>query len=244
MAANGVEKVRACPVWGKRSCEARRPTGPKPTRQVGVLVIGSGPTGLGAATRLHQLGHPSWLLIDKVRAITGWGASLRRRLGRARTAVLPLAAVARPVHAHPTPPSLQEPEAGGLACTDVTPEGFLFDMGGHVIFSHYQYFDDLLDTGGRVRGRVCPAVGRLRSMKAPRAQCCRCIDRLPPAPRSSSQPWARATRRGTPWSASPMCGSRVGGWPTRSRTTSRRWTRRTRWGGRGGVGAWCPGGWA
>lgn len=41
---------------------------------------------------------------------------------------------------------LQEPEAGGLACTDVTPEGFLFDMGGHVIFSHYQYFDELLDT--------------------------------------------------------------------------------------------------
>ena len=40
----------------------------------------------------------------------------------------------------------QEPEAGGLACTDITPEGFLFDMGGHVIFSHYQYFDDLLDT--------------------------------------------------------------------------------------------------
>lgn len=42
--------------------------------------------------------------------------------------------------------SLQEPEAGGLACTDVTPEGFLFDMGGHVIFSHYEYFDELLDT--------------------------------------------------------------------------------------------------
>ena len=41
---------------------------------------------------------------------------------------------------------MQEPEAGGLACTDVTPEGFLFDMGGHVIFSHYQYFDELLDT--------------------------------------------------------------------------------------------------
>lgn len=40
----------------------------------------------------------------------------------------------------------QEPEAGGLACTDVTPEGFLFDMGGHVIFSHYQYFDELLNT--------------------------------------------------------------------------------------------------
>ncbi len=40
----------------------------------------------------------------------------------------------------------QAPEAGGLACTDVTPEGFLFDMGGHVIFSHWDYFDQLLDT--------------------------------------------------------------------------------------------------
>lgn len=41
---------------------------------------------------------------------------------------------------------LQATEAGGLACTDTTPEGFLFDMGGHVIFSHYQYFDELIDT--------------------------------------------------------------------------------------------------
>jgi protoporphyrinogen oxidase len=41
---------------------------------------------------------------------------------------------------------LQAPEAGGLACTDTTQEGFLFDMGGHVIFSHYQYFDELIDT--------------------------------------------------------------------------------------------------
>ena len=63
-------------------------------------------------------------------------------------------------------------EAGGLACTDITPEGFLFDMvssyyytqlnlirifqklglmvalciqGGHVIFSHYDYFDQLIE---------------------------------------------------------------------------------------------------
>ena len=70
---------------------------------VDVLVVGAGPTGLGAATRLHQHGHPDWLLIDAA------------------------------------------PEAGGLACTDVTPEGFLFDMGGHVIFSHFQYFDELID---------------------------------------------------------------------------------------------------
>ena len=42
---------------------------------------------------------------------------------------------------------LQAPEPGGLACTDCTPEGFLFDMGGHVIFSHYKYFDELVDAG-------------------------------------------------------------------------------------------------
>ena len=41
----------------------------------------------------------------------------------------------------------QSPEPGGLACTDVTPEGFLFDMGGHVIFSHYKFFDELVDAG-------------------------------------------------------------------------------------------------
>ncbi len=34
---------------------------------------------------------------------------------------------------------------GGLARSERTPEGFLFDMGGHVIYSHYQYFDQLMD---------------------------------------------------------------------------------------------------
>lgn len=47
----------------------------------------------------------------------------------------------------------QAEEAGGLACTDETKEGFLFDMGGHVIFSHYQYFDELIDA----------AIGELQS---------------------------------------------------------------------------------
>jgi len=71
-------------------------------RNVDYLVVGAGPTGLGACSRLQQKG-ADWLLIDAF------------------------------------------DEAGGLACTDITPEGFLFDMGGHVIFSHYQYFDDLID---------------------------------------------------------------------------------------------------
>ena len=39
------------------------------------------------------------------------------------------------------------PGPGGLACTDSTPEGFLFDMGGHVIFSHWDYFDRAVDAG-------------------------------------------------------------------------------------------------
>ncbi|EFW98470.1 udp-galactopyranose mutase [Grosmannia clavigera kw1407] len=70
---------------------------------VDVLVIGAGPTGLGAAKRLNQINGPSWLIVDA------------------------------------------NDKAGGLASTDVTPEGFLYDVGGHVIFSHYKYFDDCLD---------------------------------------------------------------------------------------------------
>ena len=70
---------------------------------VDILILGAGPTGLGAATRLKQHKVEDWLLVDAF------------------------------------------DEAGGLACTDITPEGFLFDMGGHVIFSHFDYFDQLLD---------------------------------------------------------------------------------------------------
>ncbi|KAH8175605.1 flavin containing amine oxidoreductase domain-containing protein [Sarocladium implicatum] len=70
---------------------------------VDVLVIGMGPTGLGAAKRLNQLNGPSWLIVDS------------------------------------------SDKAGGLASTDVTDEGFLYDVGGHVIFSHYKYFDDCID---------------------------------------------------------------------------------------------------
>ena len=35
--------------------------------------------------------------------------------------------------------------AGGLASTETDESLFLWDMGGHVIFSHYEYFDNLLD---------------------------------------------------------------------------------------------------
>jgi len=39
----------------------------------------------------------------------------------------------------------QSPEPGGLAASVVDPQGFTWDMGGHVIFSHYEYFSKLLD---------------------------------------------------------------------------------------------------
>ena len=51
--------------------------------EVDVLVIGAGPTGLGAAKRLDQINDASWMIIDS----------------------------------NETP--------GGLASTDVTPEGFV-----------------------------------------------------------------------------------------------------------------------
>ncbi|CAG7850588.1 SubName: Full=Probable UDP-galactopyranose mutase {ECO:0000313/EMBL:CCA71554.1} [Serendipita indica DSM 11827] len=72
------------------------------SHSVDTLVIGAGPTGLGAAKRLHQLNQSIWALIEA------------------------------------------SPKAGGLASTDTTTEGFLFDVGGHVIFSHYAYFDDCI----------------------------------------------------------------------------------------------------
>jgi UDP-galactopyranose mutase len=35
---------------------------------------------------------------------------------------------------------------GGLASSEVSPNGFTYDIGGHVLFSHYKYFDRLFDT--------------------------------------------------------------------------------------------------
>ena len=87
---------------------------------VDILIIGAGPTGLGAAARLSQRSHPNWQLIE----------------------------------ARDGP--------GGLAYTTTTPEGFMFDTGGHVIFSHYTFFDQLIDTA---RGGSGPEQVRRRMKK-------------------------------------------------------------------------------
>lgn len=64
-----------------------------------ILIIGSGPTGLGAAYHLEACGFHDWLLIE--------------------------------ASSYP----------GGLATSFVDDNGFTWDIGGHVQFSHYQYFD-------------------------------------------------------------------------------------------------------
>ena len=66
------------------------------------VIIGAGPTGLGAAHRLKELGVTDFTILEK------------------------------------------EPTAGGLSTSYVDEKGFTWDIGGHVQFSHYKYFDDLM----------------------------------------------------------------------------------------------------
>src|ERR1035438_6759123 len=68
-----------------------------------IVIIGGGPTGLGAAYRLHELGYENWTLYEKSDYV------------------------------------------GGHACSHVDAHGFVWDECGHVIFSHYPYFDKLVD---------------------------------------------------------------------------------------------------
>lgn len=68
-----------------------------------VVIIGGGPTGLGAAVRLTEVRYPDWVLYESAD--------------------------------HP----------GGLSQSFRDPNGFLWDVGVHVFFSHYPYVDDLMD---------------------------------------------------------------------------------------------------
>ncbi|MGH9452556.1 MAG: protoporphyrinogen/coproporphyrinogen oxidase [Terriglobia bacterium] len=79
-----------------------------------IVIIGAGPTGLGAGYRLHELRHENWVLYEKA------------------------------------------DDVGGHATSHVDSHGFLWDEGGHVIFSHYPYFDRLVDRAlaGEVHERV------------------------------------------------------------------------------------------
>jgi protoporphyrinogen oxidase len=68
-----------------------------------VVILGAGPTGLGAAWRLNELGFGDWTILDR------------------------------------------ETRPGGLARSFVDDAGFTWDVGGHVQFSHYAYYDGLCD---------------------------------------------------------------------------------------------------
>ncbi len=67
------------------------------------LIIGAGPTGLGAGRRLRELGEHDFLLLE------------------------------------------QNNYCGGLAASFKDEAGFTWDIGGHVVFSHYTYFDQLIE---------------------------------------------------------------------------------------------------
>lgn len=68
-----------------------------------IAILGAGPTGLGTAHRLGELGIDDW--------------SIHERNGH----------------------------VGGLSSSVVDQHGFIWDHGGHVMFSHYPYFDDLVE---------------------------------------------------------------------------------------------------
>jgi protoporphyrinogen oxidase len=68
-----------------------------------IVIIGAGPTGLGAGYRLNEIGHDDWVILE---------ASDR---------------------------------AGGLATSYTDDAGFTYDIGGHVMFSHYAYYDELVE---------------------------------------------------------------------------------------------------
>ena len=68
-----------------------------------IVIIGAGPTGLGAGYRLQELGYEDWVILEA------------------------------------------NDYVGGLATSFTDDAGFTYDIGGHVMFSHYTYYDDLVD---------------------------------------------------------------------------------------------------
>ncbi len=68
-----------------------------------VVIIGAGPTGLGAGYRLKELGYTNFHLFDR------------------------------------------HPYVGGLAHSFTDEQGFTWDIGGHVMFSHYSYYDQVFE---------------------------------------------------------------------------------------------------
>jgi protoporphyrinogen oxidase len=82
-----------------------------------IVIIGAGPTGLGAAYRLKEMGYKNFQMYDR------------------------------------------NPYIGGLSASFTDPAGFTWDIGGHVMFSHYKYYDkcfeDLMGNDFQENMREC-----------------------------------------------------------------------------------------
>ena len=76
---------------------------PAGQRQPRVVILGAGPTGLGAGYRLKELGYSNFHIYER------------------------------------------HPYIGGLAHSFVDEKGFTWDIGGHVMFSHYTYYDQCFE---------------------------------------------------------------------------------------------------
>src|SRR6476469_2910849 len=87
------------------------------TTEPKIVIIGAGPTGLGAAYRLKELGYRNFQLYERSGYI------------------------------------------GGLASSFTDSAGFTWDIGGHVMFSHYKYYDkcfeDLMGSDYQENMREC-----------------------------------------------------------------------------------------
>ena len=68
-----------------------------------IVIVGAGPTGLGAGYRLNELGYDDWVILEA------------------------------------------NDYVGGLATSFTDENDFTWDIGGHVMFSHYPYYDELVD---------------------------------------------------------------------------------------------------
>jgi protoporphyrinogen oxidase len=114
-----------------------------------IVIIGAGPTGLGAAHRLAERGHSDFVVLDRA----GW--------------------------------------PGGLATSIVDDAGFTWDIGGHVQFSHYAYYDRVVDRalGGEwlthereswvwIRGRFVPYPFQNNLHRLDPPDCARVLDGL------------------------------------------------------------------
>lgn len=73
------------------------------TEHVPIVIAGAGPTGLGSAYRLQDIGERNFLVVEA------------------------------------------RDHAGGLASSYVDASGFTWDVGGHVHFSHYDYYDRMVE---------------------------------------------------------------------------------------------------